>query len=112
MKWHLEATGGRLPTPPDPDLTRRQQRIFQQLRAGNSPITRDFMFRIHKQDSPLCPECGEAAENVRHLLLDCQAWTRPRVDKWGIFVKPEDIFNDPKGLMEFLARIGRLDQGN
>lgn len=108
VQWHHAATSGKQPTPPPDSLTRSHQRVFTQLRAGSSPLTEAYLFDIKKKDSPTCLACGDAPETARHLLLECAQWTAPRTSIWGPFPSIEAIFCEPKQLILFLVRIGRI----
>lgn len=108
VNWHYECTKGRLPTPPIDTLSRSDQRIVCQMRAANSPHTASFLHLVGKCPSPKCEACGADEETVRHLLLDCPAWIKHRMSRWGPTPNPEEIFEDPQKLVGFLARIGRI----
>ncbi len=56
--WH--ATG----------LTRGQERIVAQLRAGKSPVLADYRHACKWLDSSACA-CGAPSESVQHLVLNC-----------------------------------------
>ena len=72
-----EVTQGRPPKWPR-GLTRGQERIIAQLRAGKCPIVAGYLHLIKKADSPACAQCGAAVEDVRHLICQCPAYEPAR----------------------------------
>jgi ribonuclease HI len=89
-------------------LTRAEQVAVCQLRAGYSPRTRDFLFRIGKAEDDLCPGCGDH-DNITHLLLHCPAYNSARAAQWGFTPTLEQAFNSGRQLINFLHRAGRLE---
>ena len=80
----------RAPPPVDGEeihLPRHYRTSLAQLRSGFSSSLGDYLARVGRVQSPLCPECGGAEHTVRHLF-DCPAhptrlctvdlWERPR----------------------------------
>ena len=52
-------------------LDRHQASLIFQLRLGQIGLNQ-HLFRIHKVESPVCPQCqGIMVESVKHFLLDC-----------------------------------------
>ena len=109
VRWHTEATGGKLPQPPPKDFTRAEQRIIHQMRSGNSPLCAEYLFRINKNTSPACPSCGTDSETVGHMLLECPAWTTARLRRWGPSPTAEEAFSDLTLLLGCLkvVQVGR-----
>ena len=81
---------GRPPPPINPeekDLPRPVRTTLAQLRSGFSSALGDYLYRIGRQPSPLCPECDSAEHSVQHLftcaahptdLCPADLWERPR----------------------------------
>lgn len=102
---HWQVTGGR-PPKVAPGLTRAEERALAQLRTGHSPLCQAYLHRINKAPSPLCPHCEEEPEDVRHLILDCAAWTAPRRHYLGL--EPDiSVLSEPC-VVGFLRKIGRF----
>jgi len=58
-------------------LPRRHASLLIQLRTGHAPL-QQHLFRIDRADSNVCPACMFAKESVRHYILECPAYQRPR----------------------------------
>ncbi|KAI0037359.1 hypothetical protein FA95DRAFT_1466860, partial [Auriscalpium vulgare] len=58
-------------------LTRAHSSVLFQLRTGHVPLNK-YLYRIGKVDSPRCPSCRHASEDVRHFLLECRAHRHER----------------------------------
>ena len=69
-------TEGRPPKYPE-GLTRGQERIIAQLRAGKCPITAEYRHRCGWEETPACV-CGAAVESVAHLVLACPRYEKER----------------------------------
>eukprot|EP00662_Eupelagonemidae_sp_cell21_P058328 gene58328-biopygen30229 len=54
----------------DEGVTRAEQRILAQLRAGKCSLLADYQNLCGWADSPAC-KCGAQVESVEHFLLDC-----------------------------------------
>ena len=54
---------------------RRAETVMARLRIGHAGV-RAHLYRFGLHNSPLC-ECGEA-ENVKHVLVDCELWRGER----------------------------------
>jgi DNA-binding CsgD family transcriptional regulator len=79
-------------------LTRKQRRLLAQLRAGKSPLLRQYLHKIdpNTHTSPLCPLCKTQPHNTQHLftcthipthLVPKDLWNRPveasePIDRW------------------------------
>ena len=79
------------PPPPvsaeEKDLPRHFRTTLAQLRSGFSSAMGDYLHRIGRLPSPLCPECGTTDHTVQHLfrcsahptnLCPADLWERPR----------------------------------
>ena len=76
--------------PPDIDVTertlpRKTRTTLAQLRSGYSPFLKQYMHRIQKSDSDLCPDCNIAVHTTQHLftcrptnLTPLSLWRQPR----------------------------------
>ena len=62
-------------------LDRYDRVVINQLRAGKSPLTHDFLFLMEKIKDSLCPECKLTNDSVAHLLLRCPEYAGARL-KW------------------------------
>jgi len=58
-------------------LPRRHASILIQLRSGHAPL-HQYLHRIQRAPSSVCPSCRAAKETVRHFLLDCPTYRRQR----------------------------------
>jgi len=58
-------------------LPRRQASILIQLCTEHVPLQK-YLFRIQKEDSPLCPSCRTTRETVYHFLMECPAHNEHR----------------------------------
>ena len=79
------------PAPPvhaeEANLPRPFRSALAQLRSGFSSAMGDYLFRIGRLPSPICPECNTAEHTVPHLfsctahptdLCPADLWERPR----------------------------------
>ncbi len=102
--WH--STGGKLPKYPA-GLTRGQERVVAQLRAGKCPILADYNKLCGWADSPACA-CGAPVEDVKHLILDCPLHEVPRQAMLTPKAQSLDILaREPGRVLRFLRTIGR-----
>ena len=85
-----------------------ESRIIEHLRMGKSPILAKTRNDIGIDDNPTCPHCHEEEETAEHLLLTCPRWTAARLDLFGPYTEPRDVFKDPRTLVTFLKRIGAM----
>ena len=91
------------------DLTRRQQIVLSQLRAGGkSPILQRYLHDIGAADSPICKSCGLEAEDAEHLICKCPAHARQRLHYLGNNTTLECLLDKPSGVVGFLEKIGRI----
>jgi len=51
--------------------------LLIQLRSGHAPL-QQYLHRIRRTPSSICPSCHAAKETVRHFLLDCPTYRRQR----------------------------------
>lgn len=90
-------------------LERRQSSILVQLRTGHVPLN-EYLFRIKKAESPVCPACNQHNETVHHYILMCPAYAaqRRRLD----IALPRDsrsirkLLSSPKAVPYLLRYIG------
>src|SRR4029077_8482229 len=64
----------------DPVLAAAPKRLasrFYQLKSGHAAIG-PYLQRIGARESKRCQGCQAPEESVRHLLLECREWRRPR----------------------------------
>jgi ribonuclease HI len=64
----------------DPILAAAPKKLasrFYQLKSGHAAIG-PYLQRIEARDSKRCQGCQAPEESVRHLLLECREWRRPR----------------------------------
>jgi ribonuclease HI len=112
-----EATRGKKPRWPR-GMTRGQERVIAQLRAGKCPVTAQYLHLIeakgttnnahYKVGSPHC-ECG-AVDSVRHLVLECPKYEVQRqrlLDEPGRERDLTILSRRPVRVMEFLREIRR-----
>lgn len=108
-KWHYQVTSGCPPKLSKNKIARKEARIIEQLRMGKSPILRKTRYEFGLEPSSICTSCTEGTpEDAKHLLIDCAAWTTHRLNLFGPFPKPPDIFESCAKVIIFLKRIGRL----
>jgi ribonuclease HI len=95
-------------------LTRRQTSLLVQLRTGHLPLNQ-YLYRINRSDTPLCPTCKQERESVTHFLLDCPTYKRERY-LMRLAVGPNSrnfqfLLGEKKGMeetLQFIGRTGRL----
>lgn len=58
------------------DLPRHLETLIHRLRLEVA-YTNSFLHKIHRSNSPEC-HCGQAEENVRHILLECVKYANER----------------------------------
>jgi ribonuclease HI len=103
-----QVTQGRAPQWPR-GLTRGQERVIAQLRAGKCPIVAEYLHLIKEADSPRCPQCPAPVEDVHHLICECPAYGKPRLDLFAL-EKACDLTilaRRPARVMAFLRAIRR-----
>jgi hypothetical protein len=87
-------------------LARRDQVTIAQLRAGCSPLTRDYLHRIGKAPDPFCVACG-APDSVSHLLR-CPGYSGARWLIWGRNqVSDAEMLQDAANLRRYLEMADR-----
>lgn len=59
-------------------IPRRHAAILFQLRTGHTPLNQ-YLHRINRAATPLCPACEMYPETVHHYLLSCPAYERARM---------------------------------
>ena len=109
-----QVTNGKPPQWPR-GLTRGQERVIAQLRAGKCPITAEYLRLIEAKDADGVPiesaacQCGAAAETVRHLICECPAYEKERQDLFAEekLVDLSILARQPARVMRFLRRIRR-----
>ena len=52
-------------------LSRRQISVLTQMRTGHIALS-NHLHRVHLSESPKCPHCPNADEDVNHLLFRCR----------------------------------------
>jgi ribonuclease HI len=55
------------------DVPRKMSTTLARLRSGHALCLAEYRHRVGKADSPLCPKCKEAPENLVHWLQQCPA---------------------------------------
>ena len=104
----------------DPVLAAAPKKLasrFYQLKSGHAAVG-PYLQRIGARESEVCQGCRAPKESVRHLLLECREWRRPRramfkaLRKAGVDLplaegSPEErLLGDPratKAVLNFLA---------
>jgi hypothetical protein len=78
-------------------LTRKQRRLLAQLRAGKSPLLRQYLHKINSDihTSPLCPLCKTQPHNTQHLFTCTQIHTT---------LSPEDLWSRPVEAADLMDR--------
>ena len=95
----------RAPPPVDPSearLPRHYRTSLAQLRSGFSSAMGDYLFKVHRRTSPVCPECSgdenteQFDHTVRHLF-SCQ--THPTD------LRPVDLWDRPCEVANFISTL-------
>jgi ribonuclease HI len=95
-----------LPRPNYSGLERRDQTMLAQLRAGCSPLTRDYLHQIGKAPDSLCAGCG-GEDSVPHLLR-CPGYSRARFMVWGRNdVGEAEMLREAAPLRSYLTMVDR-----
>jgi hypothetical protein len=95
-----------LPRPNYAGMDRRAQTTIAQLRAGASPLTRDYLHRIGKAADDRCIACG-APDSVPHFLR-CPGYSGLRWTIWGyIEVSEATMLSDPSKIMKYVVASAR-----
>ena len=93
---------------------RRKQSVLVQLRTGHVPL-QQYLHRIKKVDSPVCPSCGRADETVFHYVMICSAYEiareelRSQLDR-SLFTLPK-LLSEKEAvelLFKFVDATGRF----
>ena len=84
-------------------LPRSTRTKLAQLRSGFSPVLAEYMHRIGKADSNICPECKTSVQDCPHLF-NCPA--RPTN------LTTTDLWENPREVAEFLHLIPEEDEEN
>ena len=105
---YFQEVGPRRATPGEHlGLSRRDSVDTVTLRTGHSTLLAGYRHPIGQLNNPTCPECGDEAETLGHLLNDCpvRGGLRRRV-----FGQDDPTMKDALGtrLVELLKRLGRL----
>jgi ribonuclease HI len=80
---------------------RKDQSLIAQLRAGHCLMLSHYKNRIDDKKSPICPDCEEEEETVRHWLK-CPAKIRTREDVFGrADVNPDTMNKDPQRILAY-----------
>jgi ribonuclease HI len=58
-------------------LPRKKASLLFQLRSGHVPL-RAHLYRIKREESPMCAGCEGAEETVHHYLMTCPAYAEAR----------------------------------
>lgn len=107
-----------------PGLSKRVEAILHRMRL-NVAYTRNFLFKIKHDTSPLCPH-WDVRETLQHLLCECARFSAQRVslavtlglplsvdmqlkDVLGPWACPKRALRATKALIEYLQHTG-LDQ--
>jgi ribonuclease HI len=61
-------------------LNRNSSTILNRIRSGHLP-TNEFLHRINKADSPICPSCKLADETIRHVMYECPEYRQVRRER-------------------------------
>ena len=89
------------------NLDRNERVIINQLRAGKSPLTHDFLHTIGKVTDPLCPACASAQDSHYHLLLYCPEYEGARIRHLGHNPSLTMLETDPGEVVAFLRKVKR-----
>jgi ribonuclease HI len=73
-------------------MKRKDLRVMMGILTGHSCLKK-FLYRIHKAEDPLC-RCGEADEDMKHLLTECPAFVNYRRRIFGKEIPNESDFKD------------------
>ena len=106
--FHHRCTGSR-PKPLPTHLTRREQVIIHQLRAGKSSLVAHCLYRYRglSEEKGLCMAGCGVKETVEHLLT-CPMYERQRQESDIEEGKVLQALNDePEKVLKFLDKIGR-----
>jgi hypothetical protein len=60
------------------DLTPTERSALIQARTGKIGLNA-YLYSIDRADTTRCPQCSEASETVRHILIDCPGYFDLRV---------------------------------
>ena len=98
----------RLSTPDGVDrLPRVAQHTLAQLRADHCPVTRAYMHRIKRQQTPACTQCGAPRDDAAHLLLHCPAYAAQRTQHLPQAREMRLLSTHGAAVWEFLQACGR-----
>ena len=89
----------RIPPSVDPSekqLPRPYRTSLAQLRSGFSSAMGDYLHRVNRLPSALCPECGVAEHTVRHIF-ECPAHPSD--------LRPADLWERPCEAAGFIASL-------
>jgi ribonuclease HI len=103
---HRRTTGG-VYIPSDSSLPRGLQVSISQLRVGHAPMSRHYLHRIGKADSPNCLQCGQS-DTIEHLLLRCPNTRRARRAHLGPRPTMAVLGSRPADVANFLQEIGAV----
>ena len=93
--------------PPVPS-TRKEAVILAQLRSGHSPVLQSYLHRIGVAQTPMCPRCNEAEEDLKHFLQDCPATLGLRILEFGSGRPPLSVLTEDCGTVASYLRQLRL----
>eukprot|EP00661_Eupelagonemidae_sp_cell13_P002566 gene2566-4064_t len=89
----------------DDGMSRAEQRILAQFRAGKTPLVAEYRHLCNFTDTPTpACECGAATESVRHMVLECPIHTVARNRLFAPPVEPglQVLARHPDRALRFL----------
>ena len=81
-------------------MTRREQVVLAQLRAGHCNETKYYRKRTGQIEEAICDDCG--GEEEKDHIFYCGAFERVR---WELGVRNLDVLRDDAALLEYLRRV-------
>uniref|UniRef100_A0A1I8FYX0 Kinesin light chain 3 n=1 Tax=Macrostomum lignano TaxID=282301 RepID=A0A1I8FYX0_9PLAT len=102
---HRTCINGRRPKQ-QTSMNRKDRVLLAQLRSGHCPILRQYRHRIGLEPEATCPACGEAPEDLKHLLLECRATTETRRQILGENPTLAILHDDGPRALHFLQAVG------
>ena len=90
-------------------LKRRYRRILAQLRTeGKCPILQSYLKLIGKATSDVCQQCKMTRDDVKHLIEECPALAKARLEHLGTQANVDDLWARPAAVIKMLTGGGRI----
>ena len=97
-------------------LPRRSASVITQIKTRHFPLV-NYLFRISKTPSPICPICQQELDSIEHFILHCPAHhnarEKLRYNTGGRDINISQLLTRDKllnALIKFIAETGRLNR--